>query len=240
MLLLLIVGTALVLAALLTALAIFVQPYLYSEAVAGVAWRGPTAGAAIAVVVALWLVLARGAPDGRYQTLLEFAGRDKATTFEELVLTDPEGNKVVYLRKAGSTGKEAFTRNGRPGRENVWPSRPLVFWVKEGGQEIEFKAELDARGKFKPREDGVLYYRDAKNREMSEGYPGEISNFRWGALGVNLLLNLVFFVVMLLALWLLLEYQFWHAFGLAIVLWAVMILFVLPPMIDYAQKLGGA
>lgn len=235
-LLLLIVGTMLVLAGVFTAGTLFLQAYVYSQPVEGVLWRGPIAGLAVGLLLGIWLFLARAAPDGRYQTLLQFSPRD-SVKFEDIWLTERDGSKTHY--KAVRTGNRVeFQREGRPGTSNRMPSRPGSFFVKENGEEVEFKADRDARGKLTAAENQPLAYRDAKGRVMTENYPGEISTFRWGQLFVNLLLNLLFFLSLVLSLWLLLEYQFWHAFGLSVVLWGLFILFVLPPLLSYAESLG--
>lgn len=235
-LLLLILGTALVLAGLFVAGTLFLQGYLYSEPVQGIAWRGPAAGAAVAVFVGLWLLLAKAAPDGRYRTLLEFSPRD-STQFEELWVPSRDGGKDHY-KLAPTGGRAEYRRNGRAGAENRWRDRPASIFVKEGDQTVEFVPDRDANGKFKTAENQPLAYRDARGRVMTEDYPGRLESYKWGQFFVNVLLNVAFLAVLFAALFFLLEFTFWHAFGLTWVMWGVVVLFVLPPMLTFAESLG--
>jgi hypothetical protein len=235
-LLLLILGTILVFTGLFTAGSLFLQAYIYSEPVQGIAWRGPAAGVAVGVILGVWLLLARAAPDGRYQTLLQFSPRS-SIKFEDVWITGRDGSKEHY--KAVRTGNRTeFQREGRPGTANKMRSRPGSYFVMENGEEVEFKADRDSKGNFTSAENQPLAYRDAKGRIMTENYPGEINTFNWGQLFVNFLLNVLFFAVLVLSLWLLLEFQFWHSLGMALILWGVSILFVLPPLLSYAESLG--
>jgi hypothetical protein len=233
-LLLLLLGTALVLGGLFIAGSLFLQPTLYNEPTQGIVWRGAAAGGAVTVVLALWCFLALKAPDGRYATLLQFNPKD-STTFDEIWVPGPDGKKTLYKRVPGKNGLEAFQRDGRSLR-----SRPMVIFVKdkETGQEAEFKPDLDAKGNFKPDEYQVLWYRDKRGRTMDENSPGSLNTFLWGVLFLNLFINLAFFLALFASLWLLLEFHFWHAFGLAVALWIVLILFAIPPLIGYAESLG--
>ena len=39
-----------------------------------------------------------------------------------------------------------------------------------------------------------------------------------------------------MCLWLLLHFQFWHAFGQAVVIWLALTLFILPPMFSRVEE----
>ena len=71
---------------------------------------------------------------------------------------------------------------------------------------------------------------------MLEGDLGEVSQFHWDWLFLNLFFNLFFFVLWFAGLWLLLRYQWSHAFGLALVFWVAMTLIVVPMILDYAEQ----
>ena len=66
---------------------------------------------------------------------------------------------------------------------------------------------------------------------MIEGQLGHASIFRTGNLIANLLLNFFHLAVWFAVLWLLLEFRWGHAFGLALVFWTVVMLFLLPPVL---------
>jgi hypothetical protein len=70
---------------------------------------------------------------------------------------------------------------------------------------------------------------------MYEGQLGRVSTFYAGRLILNLFLNFLHLLIWFIALWLLLRFQWPHALGLAIVLWAVMLLFIVPQVLKLAE-----
>lgn len=234
-LLLLVVGTILVLAGLLTGGSLFLQAYVYNQPVEGIFWRGPTAGAAVGLFIGLWLFLARGDTAGRYQTLFVVNPSD-SVRYEELSVPTRDGTRQIYKAVRESNGI-VYRLNGRSS-EKAW-SRAPSFFVKEkdSNEETEFKADRDEKGNFQIAENQWLAYRDARGRVISEKEMGVVTTFRLGQFIVALLLNFGLLVVMFAVLWLLLEYHVWHAFGLAIILWGLLQLFVMPPLLSYAESL---
>jgi hypothetical protein len=81
-----------------------------------------------------------------------------------------------------------------------------------------------------------LKYRDDKGRIMEEGQFGTLTSFRSSWLFANLLLNGLHLIVWWLALWLLLRFQGWHAFGIAVIVWLVTMFLLLPPLF---ARVGG-
>ena len=111
--------------------------------------------------------------------------------------------------------------------------------MTEGKKELVFEPERDAKGKFLARpNEGLRYVNKETGQVMTEGQLGQVSTFRWWWLIQNLFVNLLHFVVWCVCLWLLLKFQFWHAFGMAVVAWLAMTLFVLPPLLDQAENTG--
>jgi hypothetical protein len=217
----------------LAAWALFFQGYIYTEPSEGLAWRAPAAGTVLALFVALWVLLDYRAP-GRYQTVFEFSPRQDEGPFPRLLATTPGGPELEYkLRRTPGSGAD-YWRDGRP-----MPSRPDKVAVVENGEKVYFGPDRDADGKFKVGTDQTLHYRDARGREMLEGQFGRVSTFRTGLLLANLALNFLHFVAWFLCLWLLLRFQWAHALGFAVVLWAAMTLIVLPYVLDRAEKVAG-
>jgi hypothetical protein len=217
---------------------IFFQGYIYTEPVSDIQWRAPAAGTAVALYLVLLVYLDYRAP-GEYGALHTFTIR-KDDTFDEFHLTTQEGNEEDYKKaEKDNRGNWVYRLNGESTGHLPPSTRPAKVTVKENGADLVFEPDTDAKGKFKPSPDGWLYYRDKKTgRYMQEGYYNVASKYQTGKLIVNLLLNFGHFVVWVVVLWLLLQYQFWHAFGLALVAWAAITLLLLPPVISRTEALA--
>src|SRR5262249_36743366 len=64
---------------------------------------------------------------------------------------------------------------------------------------------------------------------------GQLSTFRWGVFLANLVLNLFHLGLWFACLWLLLRFQWAHAVAVALLLWLVMTLAVLPMLFNRAK-----
>jgi hypothetical protein len=228
-----------VLGAFLAAWTLFFQGYIYSEPARDLHWRAPAAGTALALFLTVWVLLVRGNP-GRLGVLTDFTASDERE-WSELWTVDRDGKKLVYYKRIGTPPlyRSRGEPNGRP-----LPTRPEGILVKDGDKEVIFKPDRDANGKFKVEEVSflgskqtqMLKYRDERGRVMTEDQPGRVSTFRTGWFLANLLLNGLHLAVWWVCLWLLLQFQWSHALGLALVMWLVMMLAVLPPVFRYAER----
>ncbi len=103
-----------------------------------------------------------------------------------------------------------------------------------------FKPDLDPKKKtFKTATGLSLKYHDSKGRTMTEGDFGRITVYRAGNLVMNLLLNFLHLGLWFAVLWLVLEFRFWHALGMALVAWVALTLFVLPPTLNKAEEIAA-
>jgi hypothetical protein len=219
-----------VLTVALAAWTLWFQGYIYSEPVGDIWWRAPAAGTALTLFLLLWVVLDYRAP-GRYRELQGFSYSEDQKRYDELYIFR-DGREEVYKRTKTAKGDE-YRREGKP-----LPSRPDKVIVVEDGEKVEFLPERDDKGNFKTRAEEGLRYHDVRGREMVEGYLGQVTTRRTGWLFLNLLLNLMHLVVWSLCLWLLLRFQWWHAFGLAVVFWLVTTLLVLPMVLNRAEAVA--
>jgi hypothetical protein len=74
-------------------------------------------------------------------------------------------------------------------------------------------------------------------REYPQSGPtGLPEAFRWSRFLANILLNLLHLVLWFVCLWVLVRFQWSHALGLALVMWLVMTLAVLPMMFEQAGR----
>ena len=243
-LLLLLIGVFVVATLLAAAWTLWFQAYLYTEATAGIPWRAPAAGAALTAAVILWVFLAYHNP-GRLRPLWEFSATEPGKSFPELTVTSTTGKPEVYKLRPGT--RDDYRLNGLPSGRRL-PTRPAeVAVVEEGSEKSVFRPERDEAGNFKQRSatsfgrerQEPLRYVDEKGRVMQEDSLGQLgSKFRFGLFAGNLFVNFVLLAACFVALWLLLQFQWPHALGQAVVLWLVLLLFVLPPLLTSAEQVA--
>jgi hypothetical protein len=234
-LVLLLVLTWFVLSVLLAAWTLGFQGYLYTEPTRGVAWRAPAAGAALTAFLGLWAALDYRAP-GRYRELQGFSTTEDLEPFPELRVTNRDGKEEVFKLRVNSRGQYEYRRNDRP-----LPTRPAKVVAVRGDQKYVFEAPHDAKGRLKTGPGDLVKYKNADTGwEMDEQRMGYVSVYHPGWLLANLLLNGLHLAVWFLSLWLLLRFQWAHAVGMAIAAWAVMTLFVVPPLLGRAESVSAA
>jgi hypothetical protein len=233
-----------VLAALLAAWALWFQGYLYTEPAAGIAWRGPAAGSAVLLVLLPWIFLDYRNP-GHFRPLFEGSSTETTKPYAEMRIPKAQGTgEEVYKLIRGT---HEYRLNGQPSGKPL-PSRPSRLIVVEGGEKYTFEPERDSKGNFRMRpvssswfgssQTEALRYVDGKGRVMLESSLGRVSTFRGGRFVGNLLLNIIFFAVWFVALWVVLRFQWPHALLQAVVFWVVMMLFILPPLLTRAEEVA--
>jgi hypothetical protein len=227
------------LTAILAAWTLWFQAYIYSEAVEKIWWRAPAAGGALSVFFLLWVWLDYGTT-GRYRGLLEVSFRQDQEPYKEMTVESEGGRKETYKRATIGRGEIVYFKDGHADSGRM-PTRPQKIIVTENGQQVVFEPERDAKGKFLIRtNESLRYVNKETGRVMVEGQLGKVSTFRWWWLFSNLFVNLLHFVAWGVCLWLLLKFQFWHSFGMAMAAWLAMTLFVLPPLLTLAEETGQA
>jgi hypothetical protein len=234
-----------VLTVLLSAWTLWFQGYIYNEPTSGISWRGPAAGSALTVVLAIWIFLDSRTPPGRFRPFLESSATVDSKPFPKLYIPREKGEDVYGL--VPGPGRE-YRLNGQP-TGKVLAKRPKQVVVIEDGERHIFEPERDAKGNFKTRSSSSsswlgseasedLRYVDDKGRVMLESSIGQLSTFRSGLFVGNLLLNFFFLAAWFAVLWLLLRFQWAHALGQAVVFWGVMLLFILPPVLTRAENVA--
>ena len=225
-----------VLSGLLAAWTLWFQGYIYSEPATGVWWRAAAAGTALAAVICLWVVIDYRAT-GRYRPIFEFTGQEQQKPYTELRIRR-DGREEVYLLRKDERGRPEYRRD----KDNrLLPGRPDRIVAVEGGKEHVYLPERDAKtGNFKVRTGESLRYYEEGNPShyMVEGQWGRVADYHFGRLVLDLFLNGLFLAVWWVVLWLLLRFQWSHALGLAVAFWAVMTLFVLPPLLTRAEEVA--
>jgi hypothetical protein len=210
-----------VLTILLAAWTLWFQGYIYSEPVTGIQWRAPAAGAALTLFLCVWVWFDYGAP-GRYRTLTEFSFREDKE-YKEVHVPGKKGEEV-YKARHDEQGHTVFFNQANQRLAN----NPKEIIIVDKGERRFFKPVPGETG-------GTRHYRDEHGGTIQAGDWGLVSTYHPSWLFMNLLLNALFFVVWFLCLWLLLQFQWGHAFGLAVVFWGVALLFILPPILTRAE-----
>jgi hypothetical protein len=212
---------------------LWLQGYIYSEPAPQLVWSAPVAGTVLAVFLAIWCAIDYKSP-GRYGSLFESSSSENPDRFPELWAVKGATTTRYTLTKDAMGRSEYLDKNGKP-----IPTHPDRIIVKENGEEIAFEPERDANGNYKMRTGRSLLYRDARGREMSEDSPGQLSTIHWGVFLACWFLNFLHFALWFVCLWLLLRFQWSHAFGLALIFWLIMtIVLAVAPFHTWA-KIGS-
>jgi hypothetical protein len=209
---------------------LFFQGYIYSEPAPGLYWRAPAAGAALALFLAFWCFLDYRQP-GRYNATWFEPTASEDEVFDKLWAV--KGNReILYEARKNARGQIEYSDAARRPWTRSDPDGIVEAIIVEDkdGQRIRFNAELTEDKKFKTDQGEPVRYVEAggRGRVMTETYIGKLPISNWGATLAKLVLSLLHLAVWFACLWLLLQFQWSHAFGLAIVLWLVISLILLP------------
>ncbi len=239
-LIMLVVGIALI--AFLAALTLFVQGYLYTEITPGVLWRAPAAGGILFAFLFLWCWM-NYASEGStvnipYDTLFRFSPVvDMFPEPAKKIWTKKKGEKELIeyklSKRVGGAGQVTYEyKEVIPPYRNWSPVRVEAVFLKHDGEKIRFEPKEAPEGAYRRfvSEDGwaMVEY---------EGLNGIPSIFHSGLLIVNLLFNFVHLALWFVVLWLILQFQGYHALGLAFVIWLTMTLLILPILFTQAVAL---
>jgi hypothetical protein len=209
---------------------LFFQGYIYSEPASGLYWRAPAAGAVVALFLAFWCFLDYHHP-----------GRYNATWFEPSASDDEvfdkfwavKGNReILYQARKNARGQIEYSDAARRpwSRSDADGIVEAIIVEDKDGQKIRFNAELTEDKKFKTAQGEPVRYVEAggRGRVMTETYIGKLPVSHFGVTLAKIILSLLHLAFWFACLWLLLQFQWSHAFGLAIVVWLVVTLTLLP------------
>jgi hypothetical protein len=214
----------------LAAWTLWFQAYIYTEPVERLLWRAPAAGSLVFLTLLLWVYFDYHAP-GEYSTLWQFAPYEDSE-YAELIVVRQDGKEDVYKKVARGRVNVYLLRNEKP-----LPSRPeKIIAVTADGERETFEPDRGANGNYKTDAGQNLMYRSASGKVMEEGQLGRVRKFYYGRLFLNLFLNFFHLFAWFACLWLLLRYQWSHALLMAVVLWLVMILFIVPQVLRQTES----
>ncbi len=215
------------------------QSYIYSEPVAQLYWRAPAASLALVLFVTFWCFLDYKTPEGYNPTLLIF---EPGTRHDQVFMqfwSVKRGQKILYKGEKDTKGRMQYRANGKLWSRSDAEGIVEAIIVKEDDQEIRFNADLTPDGKFRAAQgEPVRYIEEGGRREMTDDYIGRLVTSRRGTVLLSMLLCLLHLGVWFSGLWLLLRYQWSHAFGLALIGWLILTLIVMPMLFRKTEDLA--
>lgn len=224
---------------------IWFQGYLYTQPVEQIYWRAPVAGSIITLLLIIWIAIDYRAvknnanahyPYGPIQEMAPALTKGESEPFAAFIVPNDKGGEDEYKLE-----KVSDARKGHAEYRNVKTNEPITsappkLIVVENGERSVFEPEKDKNGHFIRASGQPLLYRDKKGRVLTEGPMFERRvGLPLGRFLLGVLLNVSFLVIWFVCLWLLLRYQMWHALGLTLVMVAVMLLFVIAPVMSRAE-----
>lgn len=215
------------------------QAYIYSNPTPDLFWRAPLAAAIVTFFLAFWVVLDYRRP-GSFNTLFEFtAVEDQA--YDKFLSVKNKKEIPFAAHKVGPARIEYRDKQGKAwARSDTEGAVEAIVVEEPDGRKTRFEAEMTKDGKFTAKQGEPVRYREqGGKRVMTDGFIGRVTITRWGLVFGNLALNFGMFVAWWVVLWLLLRFQWPHAFGLALALWAAYI-FLLPALFKKAEDVAKA
>jgi hypothetical protein len=225
---------ALAVAALFLVGTSIIQGYLYNEPVEGIPWRSAASGVAVGLFFGLWCLIESRAP-GQYETLLDFTPREtvRLPGFVSERTGDRGKQEITFTRGRDNRGRVVYTDpNGNVWQRSSANGMMTAIIVDEDGEKRRFEAEL-VNGGFKADRPARYVEQGGRGRVMTDDAIGEMTTTNYGLLVGNFLLNLGHLLVWFLCLWLLMQFHWPHALGLAVALWLAFGLAVWPVVRQY-------
>jgi hypothetical protein len=238
-LLLVFVLTGMALTVLLWVITIFLQGYYYTEPTSGIAWQAPAAGFGLSLFLTLWCFLIVNNDSATPRNL------PSDTLFRFSPKLYQESPKDLWVVRKGVKEPIHYTlkKDFRPGHESYYVEASVLAprpWSSSGLEAIILKKGQES-SRFLPIAGGEgQYYQEYADeagwiiRVFPDGGPDRPYAFRTGLFLGNLFLNFLHLALWFVAFGLVLRFQWGHALLLAIILWLVTTLAILPMLLDQA------
>jgi hypothetical protein len=215
------------------------QAYIYSDPTPDLYWRAPLASALVTLFLAFWIMLDYRRP-GAFNTLFDFSAAEEQS-FDKFLSVKNKKETLFTSHKTGPARVEYRDAQGKAWVRSDTEGPVDAIVVEEAdGRKTRFVTELTKDGKFTAKQgEPVRYKEEGGKRIMTDAYIGRVTVTRWGLVFGNIALNFGLLIAWFVVLWPLLRFQWPHAFGLALVLWAAFI-FVLPGLFRKAEDVAKA
>jgi hypothetical protein len=241
------------LAVLLWAGTLFLQGYIYTEPAEQLYWRAPAAAGGLVVFLAFWCFLESSSWEAKkpahFDVLFSFSPTTDISFTEFWAQVENSSAKVHFKKGRGGFLSQDNSSTGFP-RGTKWAPRDVnnrivtaVFIKLDDGQEVEFQPKMKEGKPIFEKEGGeVRYVEKNGSRVITERQleAGTYTAFSAGLFFGNVLLNLLHLGIWFACLWLLLRFQWTHALGLAVVLWLVMMVAIIPMLLEQTRKAAEA
>jgi hypothetical protein len=238
-LLLVFVLTGMALTVLLWVITVFLQGYYYTEPTSGIAWQAPAAGFGLSLFLTLWCFLIVNNDSATPSDLPS----DTLFRFSPKLYQEPPKDLWVVRKGGKETVHYKLKKDWRPGSKSFYVEASVLAprpWNQSGVEAIILKHGPES-SRFVPTPTGEgQYYQEYSDengwviRVFPDSGPDRPYAFRTGLFLGNLVLNLTHFGLWFVAFGLVLRFQWTHALLLAIILWLVMTLAILPMLLDQA------
>ncbi len=233
-------------AAMMWAMALFVQPYLHGEPADRLPIRVLVAGLTVGCFVTFWVyVNTRADRPDKYGTFFEFNPTgtktfDQFEAVERLATKGADGKypekTVAFKRTAGKQGE--FVAAGNPSQKfrlNTTSMMTVAIIVDDNGQKARFDAELSDSGTTYKTPAKV--FRESGSARFLEGENiGTYFAPSTGSVVAAVTLNLMLFVVWFLVFFPILRYSSGLSLGLAVGFGLATMLIALPLLFEMNRK----
>ena len=219
----------------------FLQGYLYTQPSENMYWQAPAAAVVLASFITFWCVLIINSAEATptnipYDVIHRFSATEEMVTdpVKELRAVPKAGKPVIYKRYRLDQNKYVYLEDTMAKRPWNHDAQAILLTFKD--EEYRFEPTPTSRG-------GTREYVSDKGGWVMKVYGEDGPNgvpevFRYGRFVANLLLNFVHFALWIVCMWLLLRFLLSHALLLAIGLWLVSTLILLPMLFSYAGKMS--
>jgi hypothetical protein len=220
------------------------QGYIYTEPTTGLLWQAPVTGILLTIVFVIWaLSIALAQPTTAAANPFLFspwtdmakepAPRIFAVKKSQLKSSEgKDGDIIPYVAKRNDQGRTIY-REDTATQPRPWQSSGDIIAIEipnEDKSRTRYERVISDAGEEFISKDGLVIKTD------TNGPTGIPTKFSIGRLVWNLSLNIIHLLVWYLGLWLILRFQNLHALGLAIVMWLIMTLAILPMVLSSAAE----
>jgi hypothetical protein len=221
------------------------QGWLYQQPADRMPIRAAAGGLVMASFLTLWCWIDSKNP-GKYDTLLEFSALE-VTDHEsfDCVMKKRNGEETVttFKKAAGSKGAtgDFADAKGHHWKKNTSDSMAVAILIheKDKSEPTRFNAVLDKDGNFTSTEQSQIRYTDDSGRYMDADSLGRVYRRKTGVLIANIFLNFLHFALWCVVLWVGLRYSFWHAIGIAIMMFTFFMVAVQPVLFNQVRPKDG-
>jgi hypothetical protein len=246
---------------------VFFQGYIYTEPTPGVFWQAPALAALLTFGFTIWclsIALSSGASATNIpiNTIFRFTPKEDMLRRPAPRLwaikadrkktgPDKDGESVPYIshRIYDKLNSEKFQYKDTID-QHPWHGQGVIAIelqpTNEDPAKMRFNRVESEAGRFDLVDSKRAQYAQFASddgwviTEYEEGPTGLPVRFRWSRFFWNIFFNFAHLVAWFIGLWLLLRYQWAHALGLAVVMWLIVTLLVLPMILGYAGQVSEA